>query len=215
MPWDFDFWKCFIVLSIISLSFLCIGFISKQVPNRVLFIVLIWGFVGLFPILLSTIIFSTGFAFGLSSTSRFIYLLILMIVTLAWCTYQLRGYRKRIVERRFMEKEFFIDEKQISMRTPSKISLDAPPLTDKTLLGRLFYKVGPYLFLLIPFAYPLQKLVGDISGFFGVSVLLAVLFTPLAIHILGRLTCGIYLYVYKIWQLEHKYGKPVMFSPDD
>jgi hypothetical protein len=61
----------------------------------------------------------------------------------------------------------------------------------------------------------LQKLVRDESGFLGGLILMALFAAPLAIYMLGRLTCGAYLYVYKVWQLERKYGKPVMFSPDD
>ena len=98
------------------------------------------------------------------------------------------------------------------MRLPSQISLDAPPVTNKSFWGRIYNKFGPYLFLLIPFAYPIQKLISDENGVFGVSILLAILGAPLTIYMLGRLTCGAYLYVYKVWELEHKYGKPVMFD---
>jgi hypothetical protein len=44
---------------------------------------------------------------------------------------------------------------------------------------------------------------------------IGVLATPLAIYMLGRLSCGAYLYLYKVWQLELKYGKPVVFSTDN
>jgi cell division protein FtsL len=210
----FDIWKFVITFLAISLLLGAIGLKIKQFPNRVLLTVLLLG-AGFFPLLIWLSIPATGLALALSIHSRSIFLLILIVVTLAWCTYQLHEYRKRIVERHFMEKEFFIDERQISMRNPNEISLDAPPVTNKTLWGRSFNKVGPYLFLLIPFAYPLQKLVGNINGFLGVYVLLAVLSTPLAIYMLGRLTCGAYLYVYEVRRLERKYGKPVMFSSDN
>ena len=101
------------------------------------------------------------------------------------------------------------------MRLPSKISLDAPPITNKTFWGGIYHKFGPYLFLLIPFAYPLQKLVRDESGFLGGLFLMAIFAAPLMIYLLGRLTCGAYLYVYKVWQLERKYGKPVIFNSNE
>lgn len=210
----FDVWKYVIVFLAISILLGVIGLITKQFPSRVLLTVLLLG-AGFIPLLIWLSVPATGLALALSIFSRYIYLSILGVVTLAWCAYQLREYHKRIVERHFMEKEFDVSERQITMRTPNQISLDSSPVTNKTMWGKLFNKIGPYLFLLIPFAYPLQQLVGNINGFLGVYVLLAVLATPLAIYMLGRLTCGAYLYLYKIWQLERKYGKPVMFSPDN
>lgn len=65
----------------------------------------------------------------------------------------------------------------------------------------------------IPMAYPIQRLLTDTGGMSAVLLLLAVLGLPLTIYILGRLTCGAYLWVYKVWQMERQYGKPVVFDP--
>jgi hypothetical protein len=193
-----------------------IGNLSKQnSTKRVMIYMLIVGVFGYMPLIFTMCITSTGFSLALTPTSRFIFLFSLITVTILWCVYQLQAYRRRIIEHHFMEKEFYVGDDQITMRLPSQISLDAPPITNQTFWGRIYNKLGPYLFLLIPFAYPLQKLVRDESGFLGGLFLMAIFAAPLTIYILGRLTCGAYLYVYKVWQLEHKYGKPVIFNSND
>lgn len=190
-----------------------IGHLTKQnSTKRVMAYILIVGVFGYFPLIFTISIMTTGFSLALTPTSRFIFLFSLLTVTILWCVYQLQAYRRRIIEHHFMEKEFHVGDDQITMRLPSQISLGAPPITNKTFWGRIFNKLGPYLFLLIPFAYPLQKLVRNESGFLGGLFLMAIFAAPLTIYMLGRLSCGAYLYVYKVWQLERKYGKPVMFK---
>jgi hypothetical protein len=61
----------------------------------------------------------------------------------------------------------------------------------------------------------MQRLFSDTGGVYATLLLLTILSTPLIFYIFGRLTCGGYLYVYKVWQLERKYGKPVMFNLND
>jgi protein-S-isoprenylcysteine O-methyltransferase Ste14 len=210
----FDFWKFLTVLMSISILIGFVGHITKSKIrfDRVLVTALIFGFVGFLPMVLLMSIFAIGYALALQNPTRLIFLTSLFVVTFFWCVYQFHEYRQRIIERHFMEKEFYVGEERIIMHAPQRVKLDAAPITNQTFLGRIYNKFGPYLFLLIPFAYPIQKSIGDKNGFYGVSILLGILATPVAIYLLARLTCGAYLYVYKVWQLERKYGKPVMFD---
>ena len=190
-----------------------IGNLTKRnSTKRVMVYIFFIGVFGYMPLIITITIIATGFSLALTPIPRLIFLLTFLVVTVSWCVYQLRAYRSRIIERDFIAKEFYVGEDQITMRLPSQINLDAPPISNQTFLGRIYNKFGPYLFMLIPFAYPLQMLVRNESGFLGGLFLMAIFAAPLMIYILGRLTCGTYLYVYKVWQLERKYGKPVMFD---
>ena len=81
-----------------------------------------------------------------------------------------------------MEKEFSVEDNRIVMRVPAKTDLSAPPIGDKTLLGKLYNKLGPYLLILLPFAYPLQRLFADTGGEKAVLFLLAILGLPLTFY---------------------------------
>jgi hypothetical protein len=131
-----------------------------------------------------------------------------------WSTRELRSYQQRIVESRFMEREFSIQDDRIYLRRPSKTSLDSTQ-ANSTFFGKLNERFGAYLIMLVPLAYPLQRVFSDTGGVHAMLLLLTLLGTPLVFYIYGRLTTGAYLYVYKVWQLERKYGKPVMFNSND
>jgi hypothetical protein len=191
-----------------------IGNLAKVNPRRVLVFVLILAFFGLFPLVLFLSIAGFGFFVFFQGTPnlQFVIRSLLVAVIVIWCLYQFVMYRRRIIERRFMELEFLIKDAEITLHRPPKISLDAPKITNKTILGYFYLNVLPYLVLAIPFAYPLQKIIYGTGGVTAIFLVYAVLLGPFAIHSFGRLTCGAYLYVYKVWQLERKYGKPVMFN---
>jgi hypothetical protein len=129
-----------------------------------------------------------------------------------WCVRELRHYQQRIIDKRFIEREFSFEPDRIVVRRPQKTDLSPPPVSDKTFFGRLYHRFGGYLIMLVPLAYPLQRLFADAGGIEAVLLLLAVLCTPLVIYILGRITCGAYLWIYKVRQLEREHGKPVVFA---
>lgn len=137
---------------------------------------------------------------------------LLATTTTLWCWRALAGYKQRVIERHFIEREFSIEEARIVVRQPTKTDLDAPPISEHTLFGKLYHGLGPYLIFAIPLAYPLQRLLTDTAGGAATLLLLAILGCPLTIYLLGRLTCGAYLWVYKVWQLERQHGKPVVFD---
>ena len=112
-----------------------------------------------------------------------------------------------------MEREFYVDDTHILFRRPTKTKLDSPPISETTLFGKLYHRLGPYLVMGIPLAYPIQRLFSDTGGVYAVLLLLTVLCTPLTFWVLGRMSCGAYLNIYKVWELEKKHGKPVLFEP--
>lgn len=132
--------------------------------------------------------------------------------TTVWCLIALSGYKQRVIDRRFIEREFSIEEARILVRHPLKTDLDPDPIEEHTLFGKLYYRFGPYLFFGIPLAYPLQRLVTDTAGGGSTLLLLALLAWPLTLYILGRMTCGAYLWIYRVWQMQRQYGKPVVFA---
>ena len=140
---------------------------------------------------------------------------LLLLSFIWWCARELHSYQKRIIKSHYIEREFSTQGDSIILRRPSKTSLDSPPVSDSTFFGKLYKRFGAYLIMLIPLAYPIQRVFSDTGGVYATLLLLTLLSTPLIFHIFGRLTCGAYLYVYKVWQLERKYGKPVMLSPDN
>lgn len=140
---------------------------------------------------------------------------VIVFAAIAWCWIALSDYKKIILDRRFIEREFLIEVDRIVVRQPIKTSLDPAPVSDRSFFGKLYHRFGPYLVIGIPLAYPIQSLLSNTGGISAVLLLLAVLGFPLTLYILGRLTCGAYLWVYKVWQLERQHGKPVVFATSD
>lgn len=78
---------------------------------------------------------------------------------------------------------------------------------------RTVRSTGAWLALLlvfaIPMAYLLPRLVNEHAGPRATLLQIAVLATALAFHVLGHLARGTYPWIYLVWQLERKHGKPV------
>lgn len=136
-------------------------------------------------------------------------------VALVWCSHSIAALKQRIQNRRFVEKEFRIEETQIVMRTPPKTDLDPPPIKPGSRLDKAGSWLFPKLLLLVPMAYPLQRLFSDTGGLPAVLLLLSILSLPLAIYILGRMACGYYLWIHTIRKLERQHGKPVVFEQSE
>ena len=108
-----------------------------------------------------------------------------IMATVWWCWIALAGYRQRIKDRRFIEREFSFEEDRIVVRQPLKTNLDPAPVGDETFFGRLYHNFGPYLVMGIPLAYPIQSLLFDAGGTAAVLLLLSILGLPLTLYILG------------------------------
>ena len=140
---------------------------------------------------------------------------VLTAVATVWCCMVLSMFRKRLKECRFIEREFTFEADRIVVRQPIQTSLDSEPVGKETFWSRIFHRFGPYLVIGVPLAYPIQRLLSDAGGLQAVLLLLAILSFPLALYILGRFTCGAYLWVYKVWELERMHGKPVVLADSE
>ena len=145
-------------------------------------------------------------------TTRLWLWLLIVGMTILWCLIALSGYKQRVIDRRFIEREFLTEDSRIVVRQPLKTNLDPKPISEHTFLGRIYHRFGPYLVMAIPMAYPIQRLLSSTGGDSAVLLVLAILGLPITIYFLGRMTCGAYLWIYKVWQMERQHGKPVVFA---
>jgi len=198
-----------------SIALLAIGLLWKEGRRRVLIVVSIATLFGYLPVIALCAVFGFSFLFLFSpdESAKFLLAVSMSIgITFWWCFREVRRFAKLISERRFIEREFDVDEDHVVLSRPHRTSLDLPPIPQNTLMGGLYYRFAPRLVMLIPIAYPLQRLLTGAGGTPAVLLFLSVLAAPLAIHGLGRLSCGAYLYGYKVWQLEKRHCKPVVFE---
>lgn len=197
----------------VALVCLIASFLAPPKLDRVLPSRLLMGF-GLSALLFLTS--GVGFAFLLAPTispqSKWLSVALFFVAAVLWCATSLSSFRRRVMERRFIEREFSSHAEQVVLRHPVQTDLDAPPISDKTVWGKFFHGVGSFAVMAVPLAYPVQRLLTETASFASVLVLLAVLCMPLTLYILGRMTCGAYLWIYKVWQMERQYGKPVVFD---
>ncbi|MFN3297640.1 hypothetical protein [Caldimonas sp.] len=197
----------------LALACLIASFFAPASLDRLLISRILMG-IGLSPLLFMTA--GAGFAFllapDISLQSKSLILAIFFGAAVLWCATAMSSLKRRVEEMRFFEREFVIHATKIVLRHPVKTDLDAPRVRDTTLASKICHRIGPYLLMGIPMAYPMQRLLVDTSGMSAVLLLVAVLTLPLTIYMLGRLACGAYLWIYKVWQLEREHGKPVVFD---
>ena len=189
------------------------GFLATTIISRVLVVGPMIGF-AMAPLLLLFGVMGLAFYFvGIqNAVTQAVVLGIVSIATVGWCRHAVGSLKKRTVERRFIEKEFHVEDTQIVMRTPPKTKLDRPPIKK----GSLTDKVGSWFFsklgFLIPVPYLLHRIFSDAGELVAGLFLMSVLGTPLVIYILGRMACGFYFWIYTVWKLEKQHGKPVVFE---
>lgn len=191
-----------------------IGWRWKERPRRSLFVVTVAALFAYLPLVATCSLIGFSFLYLVQRETGWalVSLVLLAIVLIWWCIREVKSFAHRIVDRRFVEREFNIEDDRIVLRRPHRTDLDAPPVSEKSFFGKIYHKIGPFLVMLFPFAYPLQRLVADAGGVQSYIVLCSILVAPLAIHALGRFSCGAYLYGYKVWQLEREHRKPVVFE---
>ncbi|NMF91616.1 hypothetical protein [Aromatoleum petrolei] len=136
-----------------------------------------------------------------------------------WCWLDLRDLRRRVTAKGYVEHEFIEFEDHVALRSECKTNLDAPPVTDKTLLGRLWHRHGTQLFVAIaPLAsagYAISRVADSTGGIEAVLLVLAVLGLPLLLWFFSKVVCGFYLHVYLVYQIERRSGKPVLLQNGD
>ena len=133
-----------------------------------------------------------------------------------WIGIDLQGLRKRVAAKRYMEREFIEFDDHVELRWERKTDIEAPPVSNATLLGRLWNQHGWKIAVLIaPLSgagYAMSRLLEHAGGDEAVWLVLAVLGMPLCIATLSKLVGGAYLNVYKVLQVERRTGKPVLFD---
>lgn len=190
-------------------------FMSKPEPTRVITFVSIIGVFGIFPLFLSLALPITLLTYiSITTCINFvIYVLPCFILAIYWIFRSVRNLSKRVKESKFIEREFQITEDRIYLSRSPKIVLDARASEPSSLWKKTRDRLISNSVWALPLAYPLQKLLFDAGGMPAILLLLSVLATPLAIYVLGRVTCGAYLWVYIVKKLEVSHNKPVMFEP--
>jgi hypothetical protein len=209
-----------IVLILGVLGGLLLILVSKQLktPRRVfLWAALVGALIA--PPILSLLGFA-GFAFILltpgGTISRELFWSCATIGTCLWISIDLRDLRARINATRYIEREFAEFEDRIEMRWERKTNIAALATSHATFLGRLWNLYGfKILIAIAPFSaagYATSRLLQHAGCPYGVLLLLAALGAPLSIWVVSQLVCGAYLNIYKIWQMEQKTGKHVVFD---
>jgi hypothetical protein len=197
-----------------SLIFWIIGrFLSE--PTRVLSFVTIIGLFGYLPLLIGLllpIVFLLTLPDGRSHW-LFASLLICLIASTYWIVREVKGLEDRIERKKFVAKEFLIVENCIYLNRSPRTDLDAQRIAEGTPINKVA-RLLPKLVFLLPLAYPVQRLFHNANGVPAVLFLLAILGTPLALHVLERLSCGFYLWIYTVRKLELQHGKQVILAPN-
>lgn len=147
---------------------------------------------------------------------RMLQYLAIAFASVTWIGIDLHGLRKRVIAKRYMEREFIEFDDHVEMRWERKTDIEAPPISNATALGRVWNRHGLKLVLAIaPLSgagYATSRLLEHAGGDEAVLLFLSVLGLPLCLYMLSKLVCGAYLNVYKVWQIERKTGKPVLFD---
>ena len=140
----------------------------------------------------------------------------ILFATGLWCWIDLKGLRERVIKKRYIEREFTEHDDHVALRWERKTDLEAPPISDKTFLGRLWkqhgYKLALMLAPLSGAGYAMSRLLDRAGGIEAVLLVLAMLGLPLCIWGFSKLVCGFYLNVYLVRQIERRTGKPVLFD---
>lgn len=199
-------------LGVPAVSFL-VSYVAPREVGRVVIAHMVLG-IFVFASLAGTVFFAFSFYFvGIHHPLlRTASLMAVVAVGIAWFWYSIAGLKRRMKERRFIEKEFRVCDTKIVMRTPPRTDLGPARIKDGSFLDKTGAWLFPKLVLLVPLGYPLQRLFSDAGGLSAVLLLMAVLALPLALYILGRMACGFYLWIYTIRKLERQHGKPVVFE---
>ena len=189
-----------------------------RTPRRVIVIVLFLWVLGI-PPLVTTIGFLAAGYFVLIPQSplvRAFQFVTIALAGLVWIGIELQGLRERVVAKRYMEREFIEFDDHVEMRWERKTDIEAPPISNSTLSGRVWNRHGLKLVLAIaPLSgagYATSRLLEHAGGDEAVLLFLALLGVPLCIAMLSKLACGAYLNVYKVLQVERRTGKPVLFD---
>jgi hypothetical protein len=196
-----------------SVFFWTIGRFFSE-PTRVLSFVAIIGLFGYLPLLTALLLPLILLIVLPDEQSRWplALLLISVIMTMYWIFGEIKALKERIFRKKFLNREFSVMENCIHLNRAPTIELDEPRIADGALVSKIA-RFFPKLIFLLPLAYPVQRLFYDANGVPAVLLFLAVLGTPLALHVIERLSCGFYLWIYTVRKVELQHGKRVLLAP--
>lgn len=133
-----------------------------------------------------------------------------------WIGIELQGLRERVVAKRYMEREFIEFDDHVELRWERKTSIEPSPISDRTFMGRIWNRQGWKIFAAIaPLSgagYAMSRLLDRAGGDEAVLLILAMLMVPVCVYMISKMLCAAYLDLYKVWQVERRTGKPVLFD---
>jgi hypothetical protein len=128
-----------------------------------------------------------------------------------WASRKIAHVRHRIAETNFFDNETLEDKSTAYLNRSPRIDLH-PYSAKKNLQEKVENWVLPKLIFLLPLAYVLQRVIADGGKVPAVLALLAVLSTPLAMHVSVKVCVGFYVWIYEVIRFERRIGKPLIFA---
>lgn len=187
-------------------------------PDRVIWWAIGLGSIAFPPFLLSFGLLSFSF-FLLIQQPFFVQCLQLCAICFAviiWIGIDLKNLEQRLIDKQYIEREFIEYDDRVVLRWERKTDIEAPAISESTFLGKVWKRHGLKLILsLAPLSgagYACARLLDRVGGIEITLLVIAMLGLPLCIFIFSKLACGFYLNVYKVWQIERKTGKFVLFD---
>lgn len=183
-------------------------------PQRVLAFVLIIGVLGYLPLVIGLLLPISTLLFLSPAASSWLITLSAAYAALAafWICSEVGALRAKLVKSRYLEREFKARDDFIFASRAPETDLEAAPGPEASAIGRTGRWLLPKLVLVVPFAYPLQKIITGQGGTPAILLFLAIVCTPFALYVLCRMACEGYLWIYTVWKLERQHGKHVLLS---
>ena len=183
-------------------------------PQRVLAYVLIIGVFGYLPLAIGLLLPISTLLFLPSTASSWLVMLCAAYAALGafWICSEVGALRAKLVKSRYLELEFKASDDFIFASRAPKTDLEAAPGHEASAIVRMGRWLLPKLVLVVPLAYPIQKMITGLGGTPAILLFLAIVCTPFALYVLCRMACEGYLWIYTVWKLERQHGKHVLLS---
>lgn len=183
-------------------------------PQRVLAYVLIIGVFGYRPLAIGLLLLISTLLFLPPAASGWLITLCTAYAALPafWIGSEVGVLRTKLVKSRYLEPEFKARDNFIFASRAPKTDLEAVPGPEASANGRMARWLLPKLVLVVPIAYPLQKMITGQGGTPAILLFLAIVCTPFASYVLCRMACEGYLWICTVWKLERQHGKNVLLS---
>lgn len=197
----------------IAALFVFLSFFKLTYPRRMIFRTLLVYAIGFPPIIMLFSSISFIYLFTVGESELFWLSFQILVYIAVWSAYLVRQRQQVLAKTKFLAKYFVVNDREIIYREPLKIQglFDAPQISDNTTLGRLWNKLISKIGFLLFSAYPIMRLLTATGGDSAFFLFLFILGGPLCLYMIARSIAGGYTWVYKIWQMEKQYCKPVMF----